>query len=634
MLISKSTGDTEVRALSCGVSRIGTLCGVLGMMLFLTGCNPCQTQPCNDGEFCNGNETCTVDSEAEAGYVCGDGEDVVCDAGFVCDEEQDACVEQTCELLFCDDGNPCTDDSCDEETVTCVNAPNTADCDDGSDCTEADVCGGGVCAGTAVVCDDGDACTTEVCVVNAEGVGGCVFTNVVCPEGEDCIDGACVQTCTADTDCPDDGDVCTTETCINGGCIGVNNSAACDDGNVCTDNDTCADGACAGSDIAGCCTSDADCTSPQTCDTATNTCVDQCVTDTDCADDGDACTDETCDNGSCVSSFNTAGCDDGDLCTNGDACDGAGGCAGTPVNCPADQECNPANGNCEAIVCQTSADCDDGFSCTTDTCDVGTGACVHTEIHEACNDGLFCTGTETCAPADEDADANGCVATGDPCPPKICNDGTDACDDCTDDAECNDGVHCTDDTCDLVFGDCVNANNDLECPDPDFCDGVDFCDPAHADADGDGCVQTPGAECDPRLCNETTNECFDCTSNAECDDGITCTLDVCNDPTPGDCAHTDIDADCPNNKFCDGPDICISADPDADADGCIPTGGTCPNACDENADACFDCTSNGDCDDGIACTDDVCNIPALGDCDHQDNCTFPEACNVISGACE
>lgn len=45
----------------------------------------------------------------------------------------------------CNDGNPCTEDSC--AGSACVHTPNGASCDDGDPCTEADSCSGGKCAG-------------------------------------------------------------------------------------------------------------------------------------------------------------------------------------------------------------------------------------------------------------------------------------------------------------------------------------------------------------------------------------------------------------------------------------------------------------------------------------------------------
>jgi len=55
----------------------------------------------------------------------------------------------------CDDGNPCTDDLC--ENARCANPDNEAACDDGIGCTLGDVCSGGVCAGTDA-CAPGQDC--------------------------------------------------------------------------------------------------------------------------------------------------------------------------------------------------------------------------------------------------------------------------------------------------------------------------------------------------------------------------------------------------------------------------------------------------------------------------------------------
>ena len=79
-----------------------------------------------------------------------------------CDNEN-ACLEGMCldgvctdgAAVTCDDGNVCTDDSCDE-VLGCQNTANVDSCDDGNACTENDVCTGGACtSGPAVDCDDG-----------------------------------------------------------------------------------------------------------------------------------------------------------------------------------------------------------------------------------------------------------------------------------------------------------------------------------------------------------------------------------------------------------------------------------------------------------------------------------------------
>ncbi len=79
--------------------------------------------------------------------------------------------------LACDDGNACTDDSCDPGSG-CKATVNAAACDDGDACTVGDACKAAACkAGTAKSCDDGDACTTDACDAKT---GTCTHTGS-CP---------------------------------------------------------------------------------------------------------------------------------------------------------------------------------------------------------------------------------------------------------------------------------------------------------------------------------------------------------------------------------------------------------------------------------------------------------------------
>jgi hypothetical protein len=78
----------------------------------------------------------------------------------------------------CDDGNPCTQDSCDPATGTCVHTPvpDGTPCNDGNPCTQNDTCINGACVSTPVNCDDGIACTQDSC----DPASGCVHTPVGC----------------------------------------------------------------------------------------------------------------------------------------------------------------------------------------------------------------------------------------------------------------------------------------------------------------------------------------------------------------------------------------------------------------------------------------------------------------------
>ncbi len=94
----------------------------------------------------------------------------------------------------CDDGNQCTNDTCDLGTQLCEFTPNTASCDDGIGCTANDQCSGGSCqAGTPddSLCDDAVVCTDDVC----DPALGCGFPDnctggAVCDPGMDmCVAG-------------------------------------------------------------------------------------------------------------------------------------------------------------------------------------------------------------------------------------------------------------------------------------------------------------------------------------------------------------------------------------------------------------------------------------------------------------
>ncbi len=102
-----------------------------------------------------------------------------------------------------------------------------------------------------------------------------------------------------------------------------------------------------------------------------------CAGPSDC-DDGNPCTDDSCNTGSCVHTNNTGGCSDGNACTLGDTCSGGSCHSGFPVSCmPIDQchlagVCNPATGICSNPNKVDTTSCSDGNPCTTgDVCMAG-----------------------------------------------------------------------------------------------------------------------------------------------------------------------------------------------------------------------------------------------------------------------
>ncbi len=325
---------------------------------------------CDDGDVCNGTESCSGGScTATAPLSCDDNNGCTddschptngctyvnntssCDDGTVC-TTSDVCSGGTCggTAIVCNDSDVCTDDSC-HPTNGCTYTNNTASCDDGTVCTSGDVCSGGTCAGTAINCNDSNVCTDDSCHVT----NGCTYVNntgscddnTVCTTGDVCSGGTCSGTAIV---C-DDSDVCTDDSChATNGCTYTNNTASCDDSDACTENDVCATGTCSGSAV--------------TCD------------------DTNVCTDDTCDSvNGCTYTDNTETCNDGDLCTENDAC-AAGACTGTTLNC------------------------DDGDICTDDSCGSAVG-CINGPIANCCDDPSDCDPGEIC-----DMNSNQCVPEG------------------------------------------------------------------------------------------------------------------------------------------------------------------------------------------------------------------------------
>lgn len=202
--------------------------------------------------LCQDGNPCTVDAcLGVAGCIWAPGAGA-CDDGDAC-TVGDLCVQGLCvsgAVQSCDDGNPCTHESC-SAASGCASEPAAGSCTDGDVCTAGDVCKSGVCAsGPPLLCNDGNPCTTDSC----SKVLGCVFapsTGTGCNDGDACtlVDvcsgGQCVGqvavTC-------DDGNPCTHEVCEPAlGCVTTPLSDnPCSDGDACTGPDLCLDGVCAG----------------------------------------------------------------------------------------------------------------------------------------------------------------------------------------------------------------------------------------------------------------------------------------------------------------------------------------------------------------------------------------------------
>ncbi|NIQ55086.1 MAG: hypothetical protein GWN85_16885, partial [Gemmatimonadetes bacterium] len=269
----------------------------------------------------------------------------------------------------------------------------------------------GSCDAAAGYHDDGmGGCTTDACLPNP----------CTTPNRTVCMDAGGSASCSCDPGYHDDGvGGCTTDPCVPDPCAAMGQlcrdaggvaecyTPTCNDDNPCTE-DTFDGSACVFTPLAdgtGCSTTL--CVSSQTCSAG------------------------LCTGGAAVS------CDDGNPCTT-DSCDALAGCD------------NVAD---DALVP------DDGVSCTVDVC--AGGVASNTPDDGACDDGLWCNGSEVCAPSETGAGVDGCVARAapvapgpdGPCGSWVCDEGTASwsMDAAAAGTSCDDSVACT--TGDACTGD-------------------------------------------------------------------------------------------------------------------------------------------------------------------------------------
>ena len=660
---------------------------------------------CDDGLYCTTGETCQTGSCAGSDRDCDDGDTCTLDA---CDEANDACdnqlipnpnaegvwvggtctdtVDNDCDRLVddadpdcqecqsdgdCDDSNPCTTNTCQNNNCSVSLVGNGTPCDDGRYCTNPDTCTGGVCSGPNRDCSaQTDQCNQGVC--NESG-GRCesqpVREGLACDDGVYCnVDEVCSSgSCTGGQarDCSIVADDCNNGYCDEGSdqCLQqpVNQGQPCNDGQFCTDPDTCSNGTCTGL--------------PR-----------------DCSGFGDQCNDGVCDEGgdTCTQQPKSGGtpCDDGVYCNGSDQCDGSGGCdvhAGDPCASgePCNRTCVEANDNCFALQ-GTPCGSPTVTDCTgADSCD-GSGACLPNDQDPGtpCDDGVYCNGPDQC-----DGSGVCSIHAGGMCPGQVCDEDGDQCVNCLVNTDCPPCQWCQGGSCvnqpdgSDVKGDCApgpcgtglcngtgscgyssagtscGSSIDNTCDHPDQCDGAGTCDPNYEPSgtpcpdglycngdetcDGAGACQ-PGADpCPGSNCNETNDQCADCVTNQQCGFCQWCQGGACENQ-PSD---ADVKNDCPSGEcltgLCDGSGGC-GEDPTGtpcnggDGDWCNSScnGGTCsggPVSCPDDGNICNgseSCnSSNGSCQSGPNLpASDYCDGSDLVTCDGSGNMTGSETC--------
>lgn len=626
---------------------------------------PCQL----DTLVCNGNEHCLSG-------VCINGVPPSCPANTSCSYYQ--CVEPTgCTQFFrsglpCDNGDVCNfPDTCAVGQDICLAGPSTLNCDDNNDCTNDFCdhilgCQNVPISGCQNCTVDAD-CAFQVCHSVVCTLHQCVYTHL--PDGSSCSNGnICdgVETCLTGT-ClnPPDLNCTSSNPCVTTGCDTIsgcyeipNASLPFNDNNVCTINDRCSTNGTGISDPFPC-------PAPTTC--LSYTCIDQ----------GGV---PTCD----PVAINVGGsCSTGDPCITGATCNSFGQCVGTPVTCPAPNQCQISitcvGGSCVTVNKPNGTACQTGNLCTSDYCN-GLGTCLEGPP------------IVTCAALDQ------CHSIG------TCNPSTGMCDDpaLPDNTPCDDGNNCT--QTDICLSAQCTGTDPVHCPAIDQCHAVGVCQAPSgicttpllpnfspctlpdlcvfsAICLTGNCTPTGYIDCsNPNPCITTgcnpltgctqafnTNPCDDnnlcntgttcvtgtCASGTgtpvNCDDNDPCTLDICL-PNSG-CFHSPISncqacstsSDCLpmpcNTAVCYPNNTCGYYVNDTNTLGCLNS-----QFCD-GIEFCLDggC-HNGlapDCTDTNPCTIDTCDYN-LNTCVHTPNvnqsCVSPNLCSLsascdINGAC-
>jgi hypothetical protein len=185
---------------------------------------------CNDGTACTQNDTC------QAG-VCVGASPVVCQP-----------------LTACHNAG-----TCDPATGLCSNPVKFegSPCEDGNACTSGETCQSGVCqGGTPVVCMPTDPCqeggmcdaTTGMCVFASKPDGTACDDGSVCTQMDVCQQGRCVGmmtvTCPAPMSQCHEAGVCDPVAGTCGPSLPKADGAPCDDGDMCTVMDVCMAGMC------------------------------------------------------------------------------------------------------------------------------------------------------------------------------------------------------------------------------------------------------------------------------------------------------------------------------------------------------------------------------------------------------
>ena len=155
----------------------------------------------------------------------------------------------------------------------------------------------------------------------------------------------------------------------------------------------------------------------------------------------------------------------------------------------------------------------------------------------------------------------------------------------------------------------TGAGSGVACDGPEDCDDKDACTVDQCNADGtcDASPMCTGTE----ICCD--GDCAECCSNADCDDGVSCTGNTC---FAGQCMYIPDDAQCDASQYCSTTDGCrakqvCGLQGDVAADECSDESACTTDSCVENfCKHDFCAASTLCCETGCAedcCSDSQCN---------------------------
>lgn len=186
----------------------------------------CPSRQCDAAADCPAVMTSCAAAQCVEGTCFVTLDDAACEPGQWCDAEEgcteacvtlaqcasdEVCIDEQCRTSRCGDGvldprvgefcDSADDPRCEECRIRCA---ADAECDDGDACNGPEACdpGAGFCVvGEAPTCDDGEACTEDICDVDA----GCVH-RLTDGDGDGVAPGTCSDPSLMGGDCDDADD--------------------------------------------------------------------------------------------------------------------------------------------------------------------------------------------------------------------------------------------------------------------------------------------------------------------------------------------------------------------------------------------------------------------------------------------